>query len=349
MRAKKAAMRHGHPSRALQLIVVAGGDGKTTTARLLSELLRESGKRVAVFTNRQSFIEAIPYTLEFSRNAQSVHQALAAARKQRCDVVVLEMTESLRRCQVLNTLDIDLALIVSDGPGVEELLDQPLKYAVLPSGFNIESLPVAPHQLISVGDNELADARISNTKLYRKGTELTMTVDHQTVIEVATYLIGQANAKNVAFAVAAGYVLGVPVDSIAEGVARLERLPGNYHVLESASDYQIVVDSASSLDAAQSVIDSAHQLSKRRLLVVADTTIDTEIMQTIKPKTDRLVSLTGHSSAVSDEAPTLEEAVAIALRAARKDDTVLLLGKDLAAVSQDDKSRAEQIVEAYRG
>ena len=48
MKARAIAWRYGNPSRGIKLIAVAGNKGKTTTALLLNELLRESGAQVAV-------------------------------------------------------------------------------------------------------------------------------------------------------------------------------------------------------------------------------------------------------------------------------------------------------------
>lgn len=349
MKARKAAVQYGHPSKTLQLIVVAGPRGRSTTARMLAELLRESGKRVAVFTSNGSAIEDIPYTLQYAASPSAIQQAISAARKQRCEVVIMEMQAALNRGQVLATLHIDLALVIGEGDGVETLLEQSLMYAVLPSGFNTESLVVAPHQLISVGEGDEAEAVISDVKLYRKGTELTLTIDHQTVVTIATYLVGRANAINAAFAAAAGYVLGVPVDVIPEGIARLEELAGNYQTIDHSGQYQIVVDSSTDRDSIELLLASAKQLARRRLMVVSDSSVDSMVVRDIKPDVDRLIGLAGHSQVLTDEADSLEEAVAIALRAAKKDDTVLLLGRDFAAVAKDGVVRAQEIVEANRG
>lgn len=348
MKARKAAVQYGHPSKTLQLIVVAGPRGKSTTARMLAELLRESGKRVAVFTSSGSAIEDIPYTLQYAQSPDATQQAISAARKQRCDVVIMEQQGALNRGQVLATLHIDLALVVGEGEGVDTLLEQSLMYAVLPSGFNTESLIVAPHQLISVGHDENAEAVISDVKLYRKGTELTLTIDHQTVVTIATYLIGQANAVNAAFAAAAGYVLGVPVEVIPEGIARLEELQGNYQTIDHDGQYQIAVDDSTDRDGIEQLIASAKQLAKRRLMVVSDSSVDSLVVRDIKLDVDRLIGLAGHSQVLTDEADSLEEAVAIALRAAKKDDTILLVGRDFAAAAHDGMVRAQEIVEANR-
>lgn len=344
MKAKKAAVQYGHPSRGVQLILVAGRQSPVT-ARLLAELLREDGKRTAVFTAGGSFIEDIPYKPDYSQSSRSVQQALAAARKQRCQVVVMEVFGALNRRQVLGTLHIDMAVVTDQTDEGDVLLDQSIVYAVIPYGLPAEHLPIAPHQMISVGEDEGAEARISDIKLYRRGTELTLTVDHQTVIELATHLVGQANAIAAAYAAAAGYVLGVSVDIIPEGVARLEGLPGNYQSIDhDGVDYQLVVDGSTRAEAVDQLIVSAKQLTKRRLIVVVDTTVDSEVVHDIKPRVDRLIGVAGHSAMLTDEATSLADAVSIARRAAKIDDLVLLVGQDFAAISDQGTVKAEEMV-----
>lgn len=347
MKARKAAVQYGHPSKGVQLIVVAG-DGAATTSKMLAELLREAGKRVAVFTSRESAVESVPYTLSFEQSSGSIQQALSAARKQRCETVVMEMVGALTKRQIVSTLHLDMALITGQTDNSEVLLDQALVYAVLPHGFSTENLPVAPHQLISVGESDQAEAQISDIKLYRKGTELTLTIDHQTVIAVATHLVGKANATSAAFAAAAGYVLGVPVDIIPEGIARLEGLAGNYQTIEHDGQYQVVVDSSVEPEAVAQLIASAKQLARRRLMVVCDNSVDSEVIRDIKPDVDRLIGVSGHSQVFTDEASSLEEAVSIALRAAKKDDLVMMIGRDFASVARDGVTRAQEIVEGVR-
>lgn len=345
MRAKKAAVQYGHPSKGVQLVIV-NGSGAATAARLLAELMRESSKRVAVFTCRGSFVEDIPYTPAYELSPVTIQQALAAARKQRCEVVVMEATGALTRPQVLSTLHINMALATDTSESSQTLLEQSLMYAVVPHGLSTDNLPIAPHQMISVGEAAGAEARITNIKLYRRGTELTLTVDHQTVIELATHLVGQANAIAAAYAAAAGYVLGVSVDIIAEGIARLEDMPGNFQSIESKdSPYQIVVDRANQEPELSQLVDSAKQITKRRLLVVVDTTVDSQALVDVKPQVDRLIGVKGHSPVLTDQATDLSDALAIARRAAKKDDLLLLLGREFAAVTPDETTRAASMIE----
>ena len=341
-RAKKAALRHGHPSRQLQLVVVSGTGG-ATTALMLAEILRETGKKVAVYTTRGSAIESIPYTPSYRSDAGAMHSALAAARKQRCGVAVIALDPELAATGVLSTLAIDM-VIVSDRETVsDELLAQPMRYLVVPSGSDIAGTSVEPHHAITYGDDLTADARIAGVKLYRKGTEVTAVIDHQTTVELATFLLGMANARRTVAAVAAAYVMGAPVGQLADGVARLEVVMGNFQYIALDAPYRVAVDSASSATSVRELVSSAKQLTRRRLLIVCDQSVDPDALSAVHSDVDRLVVVQGHSGPSTDQVQSLSEAITITLRGAKRDDLVLLIGEELASQVDEDQTRGARL------
>lgn len=342
LRAKKAAIRYGHPSRQLQLVIV-NGEGGSTTAQLLAEILRETGKKTAVFTPRGSRIESIPYTPGYRSDSAAIHGALAAARKQRCDAAIIALDAELEATGVLPTLAIDMILVTDLETASADLLAQPARYLVVPSGSEIASKDVESHHTITYGDDIAADARMTSVKLYRKGTEVTAVIDHQTTVELATFLIGTANARRTVAAVAAAYVMGAPVEKLADGVARLESVLGNFQSVDVDAPYRVAVDSASSAKTVKELITSAKQLARRRLLVVCDQSVDPDALNAIYGDVDRLVVIQGHSGRSTDQVQSLSEAVNITLRGAKLDDLVLLVGEELAAQIDDEQTRGARL------
>lgn len=348
VRAKKAAVRHKHPSKNVQLILVAGEYGKTTTARLLTEILRESGKKVAVFTNRGSWIEDQQYHKAYDEGADAVQRAIAASRKQGCDTVVMEVTGVFLRAKVLETLQVEMAIATSEGDSSQVVLAEPAAYAVVPSGYKNDDLSAAPHQMISFGDDEAAEMRIERYKLYRKGTEVDLKIDHHATHSLATQLLGKANVYNVAAAVAAAYVLGVNVDDLPEGVARLEGLPGNFQAISTDESYQVYVDGAIATRSVKLAVESSLELAKRRLLVATDEKFNHENLKLLKDASRSTVVGASEEGNIYTAASGVESAEHT-LRAARKDDTVLLLGKDFAAIDSDlQHVAAEKMLESTK-
>jgi UDP-N-acetylmuramoyl-L-alanyl-D-glutamate--2,6-diaminopimelate ligase len=81
-------------------------------------------------------------------------------------------------------------------------------------------------------------------------------------------LIGTANLENIMCSVGAGFALGVPSKAIAEGVARLEQVPGRLERIENSLALSVLVDYAHTPDALERVLVSLRPLTKGRLIAV---------------------------------------------------------------------------------
>lgn len=348
LRARVAAWRHRNPSRSLKIIGVAGASGKTTTARLLGEILQEAGHSVMTLTNRGSFHNGQLISERCDRSADAVQHALTVAKKKEVGYVILEVTDELVATHVLPTLLLTMSVLTNDSPGAQALLNEPVDYTVVPSGFDVAGLSVAPHQAISFGDDISAEAQIAGVKELRRGTEVDMVIDHQTKLSVATYLVGRANAMNVAAAVSAAYVLAADTEAFEEGIARLERIAGNYDYIPTGDrPYDIVVDAATTDSSVGLVTASAGKLKKRRLLIGADATLDNALYPVLKQAADR-VAVVGDSPELPgvERVESMRAALDLLMRAAKKDDLILLLGRTFAEADGDDRTQAQRMLEA---
>lgn len=349
LRAKVAAWRHGNPSRSLKIIGVAGAHGKTTTVLLLGEMLQESGKSVITLTNHGCFHNGQPLTDRYDTSADALQHILSVARKKEVDFVIIEVTDAFVATHVLPTLLLEMSVITNDSPCAQALLNEPVNFTVVPSGFDVAGLSVAPHQAINFGEDETAEAQIVSVTERRKGTEIDLVIDHQTKLSVATYLIGKANALNVAAAVSAAYVLAADTATFEEGIARLERVAGNYDYIDTnEAVFDIVVDAATDEASIELVLSSAYALKRRRLLVVADGSISSESHPMMKLKSDRLIVVSdGPEVPGVEKAQDEQAAFELVKRGAKKDDVVVLVGARFARRQPDGATQAHKMVEAH--
>mgnify|MGYP000844719955 CR=1 FL=1 len=346
MKARTVAWRYGHPARGLKVIGVAGSKGKTTTALLLNELLLESGAKVAVFTNQKCSYGDEVLADAYDTSAEALFKQLQAVKKKGAYYVIIEVTEALLRTHALPILPLEMSIVTSESESARALLEHHANSSVIPTGFDTEGLRVAPHQLISFGTDEASEAQITRVNERRKGTEVDLVIDHQTKISVATYLVGQANAMNVAAAVSAAYVLAIGTEHFEEGVARLEHVPGNYEYLETPQAlYDAVVDGACTAHSIELVLTSAKKLAKRRLLVVADSTVPSDLYPIMSQIADRLVVVgNGPELPGTEMVASLQEAADVARRAAKKQDLLLFVGAEVSAVQADGTSYAQKLI-----
>lgn len=335
--AKRAAFWHGHPSKSLHVILVVGEYGKSTTALLIANLLEADERKVALFTNLESRIDTEPYKTPYDTSADALHSALGAARKKNVEFVILEVTPFIRQHHIFSTIQYNsiVATSVTDDLGL--FFNQEVESAALPFAKEPTQISVAPHQIIYFGDEKGSDALIKDVRLHRGGTELTMVLDHHHEYEIATYLCGTANVLNVAAAIALVYVLGGNVDTFAEGIARVESVPGNFETLATKTPYRVIMDRASTAHSLKLVIESAKQLTKRRLIVALDPRFDTTTVSLTEGIADQVVVYgSAHDDGHLKIAKNQPDAVRSALRGGRIDDTVLFIGPAYQGVSIHD-------------
>lgn len=317
---KAIAARYGNPANNIALIAISGGAGKTTVAKFLAAILKESGRSVACLTNDASI-----------SNASHLYERLASLKKQQVSTVILEVSEQLLQSGALAGLVIETLLVVNESELAHRLLALSPKHVIVPTGFIVPRGSVEPYQHISVGEDEIADAKIDNVTLYRHGTELSMTIDHQTKLEVATYFAGQANALDLATAIAATYVLGVNLDAVQEGVADMEPPSGAFSWIRTNRPYEVVYDNARRDDSVRLATTSTKQLAKRRLIVAFDQLPSDDTIHFVRSQADRVFAVgQGSDTRDIDIESSAQEAFDKALRAAKRDDVVLLLGPDFA-------------------
>jgi UDP-N-acetylmuramoyl-L-alanyl-D-glutamate--2,6-diaminopimelate ligase len=208
-------------------------------------------------------------------------------------------------------------------------------------------------QKITYGKHDDAEAKIDYTKLYRRGSEATIVIDHQTKLDLATALPGEYNIANMTAAAAAAYLLGVDLNDIVEGVANLEEIPGRFERVEIGKDFDVIVDYAHTPDGLEKFLTAAKAIAKNRIILVFGATGDRDrekrpIMGEIAtnfadriiltdeesynedPATIREMVMEGIQSAkgeaMTTEIPDRRLAIKKALDIAKKGDMVLITG-----------------------
>lgn len=372
-RSRAVRARYGNPARNLRVIAVTGTNGKTTTVAFLNEILKEAGYKTAMFST--ALIEVAGDTQPNDLNATVASTAhmqrfFARAKKAKVDFVIMEFPSHAIHQHKLAGVPVEMAIMTNltqdhlDYHGTMEeyaavkarLFALKPRYIVLnrdDEWFDYFDKYEADAQKITYGEHVEAEARIDHIKLYRKGTEAKVVIDHQTKLELATALPGAFNAYNMTAAVAAAYLLGVKLRDIREGVANLEGVPGRFERVVEGKGYDVIVDYAHTPDGLEKLLEAARRLTKNRVILVFGATGDRDKakrpqMGEIAARLADRIFLTDEESYHEDpatirsmvydgiltakgEGKTLEiadrrDAIAKALSIATKGDTILITG-----------------------
>ncbi len=293
-RVRLVRARYRNPAKNLKVIAVTGTNGKTTTLNFINEVLKEAGYKTAMFTT--AVIEVAGERKINDLNATvattaEMQRFFRKAKRAKVDYTLLEVTSHALDQHKLDGVPIHMAIMTNltqdhlDYHGTMEkyaaakskLFAHTPRYIVLnrdDEWFEYFDKFPAGAQKITYGKSEDAEAKIEYTKLYRKGSEATVVIDHQTKLDLATALPGEFNITNMTAAAAAAYLLGLKMDDIIEGVANLESVPGRFERVETGKEYDVVVDYAHTPDALEKFLTAAKEIAKNRTILVFGATGD---------------------------------------------------------------------------
>lgn len=365
--------KYGNPAKSLRVIAITGTNGKTTTANYLNEILKAAGKTTAMFTT--AVIEVAGERQINDLNAtvattERMQQFFRDAKKAKVDFVVLEITSHALHQHKLATVPIEVAIMTNltqdhldyhktmdaYAAAKAKLFQNKPRYIVLNRDdpwYGYFNEFEAGEQSMNYGTHEDAESRITKVKLYKKGSEVDLSIDHQTKLKLATALPGKFNVYNLTAAATAAYLLRVDLEAIQDGVANLESIPGRFERVETSRPFDIVVDYAHTPDALQQLLEAVKSITKYRVILVFGATGDRDkakrpIMGKIAAEIADRIILTDEESynedpaeirkmvyegieeaggtAKTEEIADRREAIEKALSIARRDDLVVITG-----------------------
>lgn len=372
-RIQLVSARYGWPARGLRVIAVTGTNGKTTTANYINEILKQAGYKTAMFTTAVIEVAGESKINDLNATVASVsrmQQFLNEARRYKVDFVILEVTSHSLHQHKLDGVPIEAAVMTNltqDHLDYHKTMEKYAaakgllfarnpRYIVLnrdDDWFDYFDKYLAEEQKITYGKSEDADVRISDIRLYKKGSEATLAFDHQEKSQLATYLPGEYNVFNMAAAASICYVLGVSMSDIKNGIASLEGIPGRFERATKDEKYEVIVDYAHTPDALEKLLEATRNITKKRIILVFGACGDRDalkrpIMGKIAAKLADEIILTDEESYNENpdkirrdiyagieeskatnkttEIADRREAIRHALNIAKKDDTILITG-----------------------
>ena len=209
-----------------------------------------------------------------------------------------------------------------------------------------------PHRsIVTYGMERPAKVSVKHIACSWQGTSLVLDTPWG-ALPLTTPLLGRHNLWNIAAASAALLASGISPASIREGLASLAGVPGRLERVPNDADLNIVIDYAHTADALRLALLSLRELTRGRLIVVFGCGGNRD--QTKRPVMGKMASLLADAVVLTSDnprgeepldiihqikagfpprcsqfevVPDREQAIAVALSMARRDDTVLIAGK----------------------
>jgi UDP-N-acetylmuramoyl-L-alanyl-D-glutamate--2,6-diaminopimelate ligase len=256
----------GHPTSELEVAGVTGTNGKTTTAFLLHSILAAAGRRPGLVTTIETRVGR--------ERTESVHTTPEAIDLQR---LFRQMLDSGNRSCAIEATSHGSELRRLDRVRFRVLVFTNLTREHLDFHGTMERYFDAKRRLfaqadaaaVNVGDEHgrLLAAELSG-RMLTFGLTPDAEVGPDVLHRLDVKLRGNFNLENVLGAVAASRLLGIDEDAIADGVARLEGVPGRLEPVEEGQPFTVLVDYAHKPDALERVLRTARELAHGRVLCV---------------------------------------------------------------------------------
>jgi UDP-N-acetylmuramoyl-L-alanyl-D-glutamate--2,6-diaminopimelate ligase len=276
-----AAAFFGYPTRELEVAGVTGTTGKTTTAYLLYSVLEAGGRQPGLMGTVESRIggERRP-AVRTTPEAIDLQRAFRAMLDAGDRSVALEATS--HGSELGRLAGVRFAALAFTNLSEEHLDFHETMERYYAAKRRLFVGPEPPPAAVNVGDaygRELADElrALGRAPVLTFGFPDDAEIRPEGLengrfraggIDLETRLRGRFNVENVLAAVAVALLLDVEDDAIAEGIARVDGVPGRFEAVDEGQPFTVVVDYSHKPGALENVLRAARDLTPARVLCV---------------------------------------------------------------------------------
>ncbi len=284
-----AARFYGEPSLELDMVAITGTNGKTTTTRLLAQMLRARGRRCGVIGTLGAVLDdSVTAALNTTPDAVALQQQLAAWRDEGVAAVSMEVSSHALDQGRVNGAHFDIAVftnlsqdhldyhgsMAAYGRSKQQLFRMPgLRHAVinLDDAYAAEVLAGLPPGVqawtFSAAGRADAHVRVMAREFHPGGVRATLHTPWGSGA-FSSPLPGDFNLANVVAAVTCALLLDPSVPEVLAAVALLKPVPGRMELVPNTVGLQVVVDYAHTPDALGQVLGALRPHVAGRLVVV---------------------------------------------------------------------------------
>jgi UDP-N-acetylmuramoyl-L-alanyl-D-glutamate--2,6-diaminopimelate ligase len=285
--AQIASAFYSHPTRKIKLIGITGTNGKTTTTYMVEKILRDAGYKTGLIGTIECRIgdevlpqdRTTPESLDLQRLFTRMVEAGVTAvvmevsshavdlmRVEACEFDVIAFTNlSQDHLDYHGTMDeyFEVKKRIFDDTsdsGVSHIINIDDKYGrrlVKPGRMNQLKYAV----------NEKADINADEIDLRNDGSDFVMQVNNESM-PISLKMPALYNVYNALAAAGVTLAVGVGLNSVKDGLEKIERVPGRFERIDCGQDFDVVVDYAHTPDSLEKVLKAARRLTDNRLITV---------------------------------------------------------------------------------
>lgn len=281
-----ASAFYGFPSRDLKLIGLTGTKGKTTTSYLVKSILESAGKKTGLIGTVCSMIgdEVIPSRLT-TPDTVELQRLLSSMRDAGMEYVVMEVSAHALALARLAGLTFEVGAFTNfsqDHLDLFKSMDDyfeakmrffttgQVKHAVYNADDEkvAEGMKRADCDAIRIGIREKSDIYANNIEIRERGCSFDLSWHRHYRRNLSISLTGIFNVYNCLMAAGIAAAAGIDEESTAAGLERVRNVPGRFELLDTATDYRVILDYAHSPDSLENVLKAVRATGSGRLVAL---------------------------------------------------------------------------------
>jgi len=282
---------YDYPTNKLQLVGVTGTNGKTTTTYLLESIFQKHRHRTGIIGTIQLKIgnESEPVK-NTTPNALELQTYFHRMVEENVDIAFMEVSSHALDLGRTYGCDFDVAVFTNlsqDHLDYHETMENYLdaktllftglgnrysdrqKFAVInaddPNSEKIMKRTMQP--IVTYGIKNYAHIKAKEITYSLTNTHFTVKTP-KGEIEIDSRLIGQFNVYNMLAAIAASYVLNVPLTTIKQALEEVSGVDGRFERVDCGQDFAVIVDYAHTPDSLKNVLATIKEFAKKKVYVV---------------------------------------------------------------------------------
>lgn len=288
-----SAAANGYPSEYMAVYGVTGTNGKSTTALIIREILRQAGYRTGLLSTVEvAYGERVVAATHTTPGAPLLQHYLGAMVEHGCSAVVMEVSSHAIEQQrvagvrfggvVFTNLSQDhldyhgsmeeyfrvkqelFARVAQESPGAVAVVLAEGEYGSKMESF-VSGLPL---RLVSCGFESGSDLWAEIRSMRCGGSEFDLVTRGGERVRVGSRLTGRFNVANMLCAAGLAYGCGVGLEVVARGLEGVEPCWGRLEEVKTPLGCTVYVDYAHTDDALRSVLTAVREVSDGRLVVV---------------------------------------------------------------------------------
>ncbi|MCK5130272.1 MAG: UDP-N-acetylmuramoyl-L-alanyl-D-glutamate--2,6-diaminopimelate ligase [Clostridiales bacterium] len=274
-----------NPHKSLKIIAVTGTNGKTTTTHIIKTILENAGIKTAVLGTTGAYIAGEKYEQKLTTpDPMDFHYLLRIIADKKCEYVVMEVSAHalyLKKTEPVKFIAAIFTNLTQDHLDDFETMDNyknakkmlfqnhKCSTAIVNSDDEYENFMLSDYHgpVITYGTENDSDLFADNIQCSFSDVNYELKTNDGKY-NVHMRIPGRFNVYNSLASIGVCMEIGIEMDSILDGIEKVNIIDGRMERVDCGQEYMVVVDYAHSPDSLKSVLKAACGFTKNRVISV---------------------------------------------------------------------------------